>query len=248
MKATATERLQRFYSVFKTDDHVLVVINADPDAIGAALCVKRLLWRKVASVNICSISTVKRPDNVAMVELLGVNLEKASEICKTKFTRFVLVDSQPTHNECYNRFRFDAIIDHHPVVTHQHAIYEDIRPEYGATCSIMTEYLRAAKIRPTKKLATALILGIKTDTKDFQRLAFSRDIRAFQFLSRSFNLNLIQQIESSEIHPAYLKFFQMALETKVMKRGRIYVHLRSEERRVGKECRRLCRSRWSPYH
>ena len=24
--------------------------------------------------------------------------------------------------------------------------------------------------------------------------------------------------------------------------------LRSEERRVGKECRLLCRSRWSPYH
>jgi glutamyl-tRNA synthetase len=27
-----------------------------------------------------------------------------------------------------------------------------------------------------------------------------------------------------------------------------YPDLRSEERRVGKECRRLCRSRWSPYH
>ena len=25
-------------------------------------------------------------------------------------------------------------------------------------------------------------------------------------------------------------------------------HQRSEERRVGKECERLCRSRWSPYH
>ena len=25
-------------------------------------------------------------------------------------------------------------------------------------------------------------------------------------------------------------------------------YLRSEERRVGKECLRLCRSRWSPYH
>ena len=24
--------------------------------------------------------------------------------------------------------------------------------------------------------------------------------------------------------------------------------LRSEERRVGKECQGLCRSRWSPYH
>ena len=27
-----------------------------------------------------------------------------------------------------------------------------------------------------------------------------------------------------------------------------YPHSRSEERRVGKECLRLCRSRWSPYH
>ena len=26
------------------------------------------------------------------------------------------------------------------------------------------------------------------------------------------------------------------------------VAFRSEERRVGKECLRLCRSRWSPYH
>ena len=26
------------------------------------------------------------------------------------------------------------------------------------------------------------------------------------------------------------------------------VDMRSEERRVGKECRALCRSRWSPYH
>ena len=34
--------------------------------------------------------------------------------------------------------------------------------------------------------------------------------------------------------------------TKVKKFG--MVSLRSEERRVGKECLRLCRSRWSPYH
>ena len=28
----------------------------------------------------------------------------------------------------------------------------------------------------------------------------------------------------------------------------IKIFARSEERRVGKECLRLCRSRWSPYH
>ena len=30
--------------------------------------------------------------------------------------------------------------------------------------------------------------------------------------------------------------------------GATYMTRRSEERRVGKECLRLCRSRWSPYH
>ena len=30
--------------------------------------------------------------------------------------------------------------------------------------------------------------------------------------------------------------------------GRRLKKRRSEERRVGKECLRLCRSRWSPYH
>ena len=31
-------------------------------------------------------------------------------------------------------------------------------------------------------------------------------------------------------------------------RGKITFEYRSEERRVGKECRTVCRSRWSPYH
>ena len=30
--------------------------------------------------------------------------------------------------------------------------------------------------------------------------------------------------------------------------GSLTISMRSEERRVGKECLRLCRSRWSPYH
>ena len=35
----------------------------------------------------------------------------------------------------------------------------------------------------------------------------------------------------------------------ILKRLSIMIPLfRSEERRVGKECLRLCRSRWSPYH
>src|SRR5213592_2226090 len=35
--------------------------------------------------------------------------------------------------------------------------------------------------------------------------------------------------------------------SEAIKRAR-FLALRSEERRVGKECATLCRSRWSPYH
>jgi histidyl-tRNA synthetase len=45
-----------------------------------------------------------------------------------------------------------------------------------------------------------------------------------------------------EIHPP-----REGAQSAVGAGGR-YDGLRSEERRVGKECRRLCRSRWSPYH
>jgi ATP-binding cassette subfamily C protein CydC len=38
------------------------------------------------------------------------------------------------------------------------------------------------------------------------------------------------------------------LEATIEAKGGLHYRLRSEERRVGKECRRLCRSRWSPYH
>ena len=36
------------------------------------------------------------------------------------------------------------------------------------------------------------------------------------------------------------------LKTKLTKKDSL--NLRSEERRVGKECASMCRSRWSPYH
>ena len=39
---------EEFYARFTSKDRVLVTIDPDPDAIGSALAVKRLLWRKVS--------------------------------------------------------------------------------------------------------------------------------------------------------------------------------------------------------
>jgi nanoRNase/pAp phosphatase (c-di-AMP/oligoRNAs hydrolase) len=200
------------------------VINADPDAIASAMAVKRLLWRKVAGVTISNINVIKRPDNITMIRLLDVNLVPVKDIVKECFTRVVLVDSQPDHHEIFSSFKIDVIIDHHPE-TVVHASFLDIRSKYGATASIMTEYLRAAKIKPSEKLAAGLFYGIKTDTDNFVRQTLIEDIRAFQFLYRHANLNLVNKIERSELRLDFLKYFEIALANKRIRKGRAFSHI-----------------------
>ena len=224
MKISNIEKLRRFYDRFLNEDHVLILINADPDAIASAMAVKRLLWRKVAGVTITHINVIKRPDNIKMIQLLGLNLVPIKDIVKDGFTRFVLVDSQPNHNEIFSNFPIDAIIDHHPE-TNAQAQFVDIRSKYGATASIMTEYLRAAKIKPSTKLAAGLFYAIKTDTNDFVRQTLIEDVRAFQFLYRHADLNIVNKIESSELRLDFLKYFKSAMENKRIRKKRAFVHL-----------------------
>ena len=54
-----------------------------------------------------------------------------------------------------------------------------------------------------------------------------------------------------EIIGMYYDLFQekkIFLDLKLMNHMIVIADERSEERRVGKECRTKCRSRWSPYH
>ncbi len=227
MKLSGSERLRRFYNQFSKTDQVLVVINADPDAIGSAMAVKRLLWRKAAGVTLSHFNAIKRPDNIAMTRLLRVSLIHTDEIDPKKFDKFVVVDSQPGHSEAFKPFKFDVVIDHHPVSEPVKAPFVDIRPEYGATASMMTEYLRAAKIKPSAKLATGLFIGIKTDTSDFERQALIEDVKAFQFLFRHANIHLARKIELADLRLDFLRYFRYALQNLCMRKGRAFVHLGS---------------------
>ena len=224
MTLSAAGKLRRFYDSFEGDNNVLILINADPDSIASAMAVKRLLWRKVSSVTISNINIIKRPDNIAMIRLLGVDLVPIKNIVKDSFNRFVIVDSQPNHNQIFTEYPPHVIIDHHPD-TSASAPFVDIRPKYGATATIMTEYLRAAKIKPSSKLATGLFYAIKTDTDNFVRQTLIEDVRAFQFLYRHSNLHLINKIEQSELTVDFLKYFKIALDNKRVRKGHMFAHL-----------------------
>lgn len=226
MALSSQERLRRFYERFQGNDHVLIAINADPDAIASAMAVKRLLWRKVAGISIAHVNVIKRPDNLVMVRLLGVPLTRWVDLNPSTFNRVVMVDSQPSHHESFAGLTPDVIIDHHPV-NGVSAPFIDIRPNYGSVSTIMTEYLRAAKIRPSAKLATGLFYGIKTDTNNFQRQALIEDIRAFQYLFRYANPHLVRKIEYAEIRIDFLKYYRIAIENMQSRKSRAFVHLGS---------------------
>ncbi len=224
MATYASERLRRLLDLFSREDRLLVLINADPDAMASAMALKRLLWRQVSATTIAHVGTITRPDNLAMIRLVKLDLVSIKEVDQGQFTRHAILDSQPNHHEGFQDINFDIIIDHHPD-TGAKASFTDIRPHYGATSTIMTEYLRAAKIKPSAKLATALFYGIKTDTMNFQRKALMEDVNAFQFLFRHVNVHMAQRIEQAEIRLDFLKYYRTALEEMRVRRQRIHAYL-----------------------
>jgi nanoRNase/pAp phosphatase (c-di-AMP/oligoRNAs hydrolase) len=218
-------QLDEFYSCFASKDSVLVTIDPDPDAIGSALAVKRLLWHKVASTSIGIIRPIRRLNNRAMVKLLRLPLFPLNTLDTRKLDKVVLVDSQPSHNDLFNRFHYTVVIDHHPQNETLKANFCDVRPEYGSTSTIMTQYVMAAKIKPSQVLATALLYGIKTDTRSFERHTLIEDIEAFRYLFEYADHNILRKIEISDLSLSDTKFFHKALERKHVVRDRIFVYL-----------------------
>jgi cystathionine beta-lyase len=59
--------------------------------------------------------------------------------------------------------------------------------------------------------------------------------------------DILTLIDNTWATPLFFRPLAHDIDVSIMAATK-YVVGRSEERRVGKECRRLCRSRWSPYH
>ena len=224
MTLSVPEKLRRFYDQFSGHDHVLIVINADPDAIASAMAVSRLLWHKATTVTISHVNIINRPDNLTMLRLLKVSMLPFGDADPARYNKIVIVDSQPDHNEFMTQLSPDIIIDHHPE-TNAQAPFMDISPQYGATATILTEYLRAAKIKPSVKLATGLFHAIKIDTNAFKGQTVIEDVRAFQYLFRHANMHLARRIEKADLRLGFLKYFKIALQNKRLRKGRAYVHL-----------------------
>ncbi len=210
--ASIKERYEKLVSTISPEDSVAIIIMPDPDALASAMALKRLLWRKAKRCHIFRTEPIQRPDNLAMVRLLKIPLKPLRELRPTDFTKYAIVDNQPHHNPLFEGRHYHIIIDHHPKAGPLDSEFVDIRQDMGATSTILWEYFRAAGIKPSTTMATALFYGIKTDTFGLIRAGTPRDLDAYRDLYRHVSKEILLKLESSEFTRGTLLSFHKALE------------------------------------
>jgi nanoRNase/pAp phosphatase (c-di-AMP/oligoRNAs hydrolase) len=177
---------------------ILLQPDPDPDGIASGLALRALLGRKKSTAPLVSFGAVERPENRALVRALGVEVRTLTPDELDEFDGLALVDVQPNvfGEDPPARVRsVDVVIDHHPERTGYDAVMRDIRTNYGATSTILTEYMRAAGAELNPKLATGLLYGIKSDTQVLGRETSPHDVNAFAYLHALHSPALLRRVE-----------------------------------------------------
>ena len=195
---------------------VLTHDNPDPDALASALILGRVLRTAFKqNVTLAYGGIVGRAENREMFRLLRLPFRHIRGLSLKSYGAFALVDTQPRtgNNQLPPRTVPDVVIDHHPVRSPtQNGPFFDIRPEYGATATIVAEYLLAAGIQPTHAEATALIYAIRSETQDFAREFTGRDKAVYDLFFPRADHRLLARIQSPRLPLTYFANLHDALE------------------------------------
>jgi nanoRNase/pAp phosphatase (c-di-AMP/oligoRNAs hydrolase) len=207
-------RVQQYQRYFSDADRVLIMLHnePDPDALAAGLALRNLLRRTRTTAIIAALQGVTRPENVRMADLLDIQVESITPEEFAGFDRIATVDVQP-HYFSGLLPRVDLVIDHHPEQPGYTTVFKDIRPEYGSTCTILTEHLRAVDVNISERTATAMLYAIKSDTLFFARQTNRVDLEAFSFLYPLADPALIRKMEGAELTVDRLEHVTRALAT-----------------------------------
>jgi nanoRNase/pAp phosphatase (c-di-AMP/oligoRNAs hydrolase) len=207
-------RVQQYQRYFADADRVLILLHnePDPDALAAGLALRNLLRRTRTTAIIAAMQGVTRPENVRMADLLDIQVEAITPAEFGGFDRIATLDVQP-HYFNGQLPRVDLVIDHHPEQPGYTTVFKDIRAEYGSTCTILTEHLRAVDVNISERTATAMLYAIKSDTLFFARQTNRVDLDAFSFLYPLSDPALIRKMEGAEITVERLEHVTRAMAT-----------------------------------
>ncbi len=190
--------------------------NPDPDTIASAFAFRHLVAEQFGVRSfICYGGVITRAENKAMVQRLRIKLEPLEGIGDAPTKSIALIDAQPATGNNLMLSKDDIpliVIDHHPSrrITHR-ARFHDVRPKYGSTSTIVTEYFVVLGVTPPRSVANALLYGLKADTGSLVRATCKADFKAFSFLSPLTNPRVLGWIEKPPLPQSYFEDYYKGL-------------------------------------
>ncbi len=189
--------------------------NPDPDALAAAIGLRHLLLMGTGETAVVAFGgVIGRSENRLMVDALELKLVPITELNFDDFAVVCMVDTQPgSGNNSYPADRpLHLLIDHHPPRRDYSDIYwADVRPNYGASATIIYEYLRAREVYIGTRLATCLFYAIKSETQDLGREWSNADRDAYFHLFPLANNAILYRLSHPPVSKDYYSTFHRAI-------------------------------------
>jgi len=217
--------------VLKTSKSTSIIAhnNPDPDALASAMGLRFLLQKKgYKKVRIFYDGLIGRAENQAMIKVLNIPLCRTQNISNIKNRQFILVDCQPqSTNVTLPADAFPvAVIDHHPQKKGISSVpFYDIRPEYGASTTIISEYFLDDEISMPQNLSTALAYGISSETQLLGREGSPADRKVYKELISDASFRLLSKIQYPKISKDFVANLSKALTRVVFYKNLIGVLL-----------------------
>ena len=204
---------------------ILTHDTPDPDALASGKALSVLLetaWKIPCALRYTGV--VARAENRAMLEKLTPEWRPIEELNNIEgFSALALVDTQPGagNNALPGPIDPHIVIDHHLPIqpATQRAQYVDVRPDAGATVSLVYQYLEFAGITPEATLATAMFYGLQTDTRGLAISASPIDEVVYVNLLSLIDRQKLIEVELAGLSRDYFRAFQLGLQA-----AQVYQH------------------------
>jgi len=226
---------QRLFTLLAGWEGTLGIIthkNPDPDAISSAMALAGIAKHanpKTLATRIFYEGNIGHQENRTFVNLLDIKMEHLTQEALQKCTYLALVDcSGPgANNDVPPQTKINIVIDHHKDGRHTatQSTFVDIRPGVGATASILTQYLQELDVPVDKRVATALLYGIRTDTKEFKRNVTSQDLNYAGFLLPLTDADLLDKIMSPSMSQETLDVIGTAITRRKIQSGYLFANV-----------------------
>jgi nanoRNase/pAp phosphatase (c-di-AMP/oligoRNAs hydrolase) len=197
---------------------IVVHDNPDSDSFASALCLKTMAESLGKTADILYYGMIGHHETRAFVNLLNIPLVHVTNGVLDKYEIIALIDCNTPgkNNSLPQGTQVNIIIDHHPLPENMGpgADFEDVRPDVGATSTVMTRFVQELDFELSSNLATALLYGIRTDTNEFKRNTSAADLTAAAYLYGFVDQDLLAQIESPSMSPEAMDVLGVAIRNK----------------------------------